>query len=123
MLTSAMGIMPYSSHNEFTQPQDSIKLQSPLPKETGNAFDDANNSSKGIRLEDSPNSGYQIEYNPETDTREKIEQDIIERDRRDMTRDISPLKKADDATEVDSSYMTIEEVADKIISLYESSKN
>ena len=67
MLTSAMGIMPYSSHNEFTQPQDSIKLQSPLPKETGNAFDDANNSSKGIRLEDSPNSGYQIEYNPETD--------------------------------------------------------
>ena len=54
---------------------------------------------------------------------EKIEQDIIERDRRDMTRDISPLKKADDATEVDSSYMTIEEVADKIISLYESSKN
>ncbi len=54
---------------------------------------------------------------------EKIEQDMSERDRRDMTRDISPLKKADDATEVDSSYMTIEEVADKIISLYESSKN
>ena len=67
MLTSAMGIMPYSSHNEFTQPQDTIKLQSPLPKETGNAFDDANNNSKGIRLEDSPNSGYQVEYNPETD--------------------------------------------------------
>jgi len=47
-----------------------------------------------------------------------IEKDIIERDHRDMTRENSPLKKADDAVEIDSSYMTIEEVADKIISLY-----
>jgi len=52
----------------------------------------------------------------------KIEQDIIERDHRDMTRDISPLKKAEDASEVDSSNMTIEEVADTIIKLYEKSK-
>ncbi|WP_026524094.1 MULTISPECIES: (d)CMP kinase [unclassified Butyrivibrio] len=48
-----------------------------------------------------------------------IEAEIKERDHRDMTRENSPLKKADDAVEVDSSYMTIEEVADKIISLYE----
>ncbi|MCR4788353.1 MAG: (d)CMP kinase [Lachnospiraceae bacterium] len=47
----------------------------------------------------------------------KIEEDIIARDRQDMTREISPLKKADDAVEIDSSYMTIEEVADKILSL------
>ena len=66
MLASAMGTMRLSQY-ELSQPEDSIKLQSPLPKETGNAFDDANNNSKGIRLEDSPNSGYQIEYNPETD--------------------------------------------------------
>lgn len=51
---------------------------------------------------------------------DEIEKDIIERDHRDMTRANSPLKKADDAVEVDSSYMTIEEVADKIIELYES---
>ncbi len=44
-----------------------------------------------------------------------IEKDIIERDYRDMHRDISPLKQADDAVLVDSSDMTIEEVADKII--------
>lgn len=48
---------------------------------------------------------------------EKITQDIIERDHRDMTREISPLKQADDAVLVDSSDMTIEEVVEKIISL------
>ncbi|MDD3367990.1 MAG: (d)CMP kinase [Lachnospiraceae bacterium] len=48
---------------------------------------------------------------------EQIESDIIERDHRDMTREISPLKQAEDAVLVDSSDMTIEEVADKIISL------
>jgi len=47
----------------------------------------------------------------------KIEADIIERDHRDMTRDISPLKQADDAVLVDSSYMTIEEVANKIMEI------
>ena len=48
---------------------------------------------------------------------DKIEQDIIERDYRDMNREISPLKQADDAVLVDSSDMTIEEVIAKIISL------
>lgn len=46
-----------------------------------------------------------------------IEKDIIERDYRDMNRDIAPLKQADDATLLDSSNMTIEEVADAIIGL------
>ncbi|WP_022761608.1 (d)CMP kinase [Butyrivibrio sp. AD3002] len=54
----------------------------------------------------------------ETCNIDEIEADIKERDHRDMTRENSPLKKADDAVEVDSSYMTIEEVADRIISLY-----
>lgn len=47
----------------------------------------------------------------------KIEEEIIARDHQDMTREVAPLKKADDATEIDSSYMNIEEVADKILSL------
>lgn len=46
-----------------------------------------------------------------------IEKDIIERDERDMTREISPLKQAEDAILIDSSDMTIEEVEDKIISI------
>lgn len=48
---------------------------------------------------------------------EKIEQDIIERDERDMNREISPLRKAEDAVLIDSSDMTIEEVVEKIIGL------
>ena len=45
-----------------------------------------------------------------------IEKDIIVRDHQDMTREISPLAAADDAVLIDSSYMTIEEVAETIIS-------
>lgn len=48
-----------------------------------------------------------------------IEQDIIERDRQDMTREISPLKQADDAVLLDSSYMTVDEVVDAVIALCE----
>lgn len=40
----------------------------------------------------------------------KIEADIIERDHRDMTRELNPLTQAEDAYLVDSSYMTIDEV-------------
>ena len=47
-----------------------------------------------------------------------IEKDIEERDYRDMHRDISPLKQADDAILVDSSDLSIDEVADKILSLF-----
>ncbi len=47
-----------------------------------------------------------------------IEQDIIDRDYRDMHRENSPLMQAEDAILVDSSYMTIEEVAQKIMELY-----
>lgn len=41
---------------------------------------------------------------------DEIEKDIIERDERDMTREVSPLKRADDAILLDSSDMTIEQV-------------
>lgn len=48
---------------------------------------------------------------------EEIKKDIEERDHRDMTREISPLKQADDAILVDTSDMTIEQVVEKIVSL------
>ena len=47
----------------------------------------------------------------------KIEADIIDRDNRDMTREISPLKQAEDATLIDSSYMNIDEVVEAILNL------
>lgn len=48
---------------------------------------------------------------------ELIEKDILERDRRDMTREFAPLKQAEDAVYLDTSAMTIEEVVAKIIQL------
>ena len=46
---------------------------------------------------------------------EKIKADIIERDERDSNRATAPLKQAEDAILVDSSNMTIDEVAKTII--------
>lgn len=46
---------------------------------------------------------------------EEIEQDIIDRDYRDMHREISPLTQAADAVLLDSSAMTIDQVVDGII--------
>ena len=47
----------------------------------------------------------------------KIQADIEERDYRDMHREISPLKQAEDAVLVDTSDMSVDEVIEKIISL------
>ena len=51
-----------------------------------------------------------------------IEEDIKKRDHQDMTRDIAPLKQAEDAVLVDSSGMTIEEVVDTVIREFEKVK-
>ncbi len=48
----------------------------------------------------------------------EIEQDIADRDYRDMHREISPLKQAEDAVLVDTSNMGIEEVVETIKSIY-----
>ena len=46
-----------------------------------------------------------------------IERDIIERDRQDMTREISPLMQAEDAVLIDSSHMSIDEVVEAVVAL------
>lgn len=48
---------------------------------------------------------------------EEIEQDIIERDQRDSTRAVAPLRQAEDAVLVDGSAMTIAEVIGAIIGI------
>lgn len=48
---------------------------------------------------------------------EKIQADIEERDHRDMSREISPLRQAEDAVLVDTSAMTIQEAVDRIIAI------
>lgn len=49
----------------------------------------------------------------------EIEKDIIDRDYRDMHRETSPLKQAEDAVLVDSSDMNIDEVVEAITRIYE----
>ncbi len=50
-------------------------------------------------------------------TLNEIEKDIQERDERDSTRKIAPLKQAEDAVLIDSSEMTVNEVVKQIVAL------
>ncbi len=45
---------------------------------------------------------------------EEIEKDIAERDYRDMNRDFAPLRQAEDAVYLDTSKMSIDEVAEEV---------
>ncbi|MBF1028752.1 MAG: (d)CMP kinase [Lachnospiraceae bacterium] len=49
-----------------------------------------------------------------------IQRDIEERDHRDMTRETSPLRQAEDAVVIDSSMMTVDEVIQNILDLIQS---
>ena len=51
-----------------------------------------------------------------------IEKDIIDRDYRDMHREISPLKQADDAALVDTSNMGIDEVVNTLVEIIETKR-
>lgn len=48
---------------------------------------------------------------------EEILREILARDEQDMSREISPLKKAEDAVVVDASDLTADEVAETVVSL------
>ena len=47
----------------------------------------------------------------------QIEKDIIERDKRDMNREISPLRQAEDAVLLDSSDLSPQQVVERIIEM------
>ncbi|WP_172196223.1 (d)CMP kinase [Saccharibacillus qingshengii] len=64
------------------------------------------------RFRELPQSG-------ETITLEQLEREIAERDNLDRSREVSPLVCADDATVLDTTHMTIDEVADAIAHLAE----
>jgi pantoate ligase / CMP/dCMP kinase len=48
----------------------------------------------------------------------QLEREIAQRDEMDSNRSIAPLKKADDAVEIITDGMTIEDVVDKIVQMY-----
>ena len=58
-------------------------------------------------MEQNEKNGIESNYN-------EILKDIIERDNRDMNREISPLRKADDAILVDTTSLSIDKVVEKI---------
>lgn len=49
---------------------------------------------------------------------EKIRDEIIERDRQDMEREVSPLKQAKDAVLLDSSKLSIEQAKNEVVRLF-----
>lgn len=50
-------------------------------------------------------------------TLQEVAQEIEERDKQDSQREISPLKKAEDAFEIDTTSYTIDEIVEKIVRL------
>jgi len=48
---------------------------------------------------------------------EKLKEEIARRDKIDSEREVAPLKKADDAFEIDTTSLTIPEVVEKIMAL------
>lgn len=53
---------------------------------------------------------------------EQLKQEIEDRDHYDMNREISPLKKADDAITLDTTGKSIEEVTNEILDMVENLK-
>lgn len=62
------------------------------------------------RVKQNQEKGIQSSY-------EEVLRNIVDRDKRDLSREIAPLKQAEDAIYIDSSDMTIDEVVGKIITI------
>ena len=67
------------------------------------------------RLKQNEEKGIKTSY-------EEVLKNIMDRDMQDSTREISPLKQAEDAIYVDSTNMAIEEVVDEIIKIIKEKK-
>lgn len=62
------------------------------------------------RHKENVSKGYQSDL-------EQLKQEIAARDKLDSEREIAPLKKADDAIELDTTSLSINEVVEKIMGL------
>lgn len=59
----------------------------------------------------------QLEKGIDSISLEEVRRDIDYRDKNDSNRDFAPLRKAEDAIEIDTTSMNIDEVVDKILSI------
>ena len=64
----------------------------------------------------------ELQEKGETQTYEEVLEDIKQRDYNDMTRELNPLRKADDAIEVDTTGIGIDEVVDTVLDIIRDSE-
>ena len=64
----------------------------------------------GRRQKELKEKGLKVDY-------QEVMRNLEERDKIDSTRDISPLRKAEDAIEVDTSEMSLEQVIERVVSI------
>ncbi len=82
-----------------------------LPNATSKIYLNANLDERASRrYKELLNKGQNVTF-------DEVKNDIIERDRNDMSRKASPLKKADDAVELDTTDLNLEEVVDRVVDI------
>ena len=59
----------------------------------------------------------ELQEKGETQTYEEVLEDVKQRDYNDMTRELNPLRKADDAIELDTTGMGIDEVVAAVLDI------
>ncbi len=82
-----------------------------LPNATSKIYLNANLDERATRrYKELLNKGQNVTF-------DEVKNDIIERDRNDMSRKASPLKKADDAIELDTTGLSLEEVVNRVVDI------
>ncbi|MBF0490266.1 MAG: (d)CMP kinase [Candidatus Omnitrophica bacterium] len=80
-----------------------------FPKATYKFYVDANFEERvGRRMRELEEAGKTVDF-------EELKKDMQERDHKDFTRAVGPLKKADDAITIDSTYTNVEQTVEMII--------
>lgn len=122
-------VTPYLSHETVNAAVSAVsaipEVRTRLVAEQRRYLDVANVVMEGrdigtVVFADTPYK-YFLDASPEVRAKrrqaEGIQDDILERDRKDSTRETAPLKVADDARVIDTSDMTLDEVIDKVCDL------
>ncbi|MBR2791828.1 MAG: (d)CMP kinase [Erysipelotrichaceae bacterium] len=130
--TNEISMLPSDVSTQLAVRQHLVKLQQEMSKNKGYVMD-----GRDIGTVVLPDAEVKIFMTASAETRAQrrylenkergiksnlraLKQEIIERDYQDTHRTHSPLKKADDAIEIDTSDMTIVQVTDEILKIVES---
>ena len=61
--------------------------------------------------------GVELQAKGENQSFEEVLQDIRDRDHNDMTRELNPLRKAEDAIELDTTGLNIDQVVEEVLKI------